>query len=217
MVIRRVTLRTRYLLKMALRPVLYRHPPIGLEPERLFVWMRTLVDTRDVPGAVVEIGCAAGGTAAVCDRMLRQIGVNKRYVCVDTFGGFVDEQFDVDVGLGTTERVRHQFSANSVTLARRIVTGLGSPDIEFVQGDIVTLPAESLPDRISACLIDVDLSEPVYAALEKAYERLAPDGIIVVDDCAEGTWKAMDGYRRFIAAHGLQEKYEFGMGFATSV
>ncbi len=208
--------RARYLLKSTLRPVLYRHPPIGLEPERLYLWMRTLLETKDLPGAVVEIGCAAGGTAALCDRMLRQVGVEKRYVCIDTFGGFVDEQFNVDVGLGTTERVRHKFSANSPWLARRIVRGLGSPDIEFVQGDIVSLPANRLPDRISACLVDVDLSEPVHAAMEKTYERLVPGGMIIVDDCAEGIWKAKDGYRRFVRASGLEERYEFGMGFVTA-
>jgi O-methyltransferase len=208
--------RARYLLKSTLRPVLYRHPPIGLEPERLYLWMRTLLETRDVPGAVLEVGCAAGGTAAVCDRMLRQVGVTKRYICVDTFGGFVREQFDVDVGLGTAERVRHTFSANSAGLARRIVNGLGSPDVELVQADIVRLPAQELPDQISACLIDVDLSEPVYAAMEKAYQRLSPGGVIVVDDCSDGVWKAKDGYRRFVRSSGLEEKYEFGMGFVTA-
>jgi O-methyltransferase len=208
--------RVRYLLKSSLRPVLYRHPPIGLEPERLFLWMRTLLDTSNVDGAVVEIGCAAGGTAAVCDRMLRQVGVGKRYVCIDTFDGFVDTQFAVDAERGLTRRVRHQFSANSASLARRVVKGLGSPDIEFVRGDIVNLPAHRLPDRISACLVDVDLSGPVHAAMEKVYKRLSPGGVIVVDDCGEGPWKAKDGYRRFVQENGLDETYEFGMGFVTA-
>jgi O-methyltransferase len=210
-------LRARYLSKLALRPVLYRHPPIGLMPERLHLWTRTLLETGDISGAVVEIGCAGGGTAAWCDRLLRNVGAGKPYVCVDTFGGFASDQFDTDVALGTPERDRHTFSANSPALVRRIVAGLGAPDIRLVQGDICTLPLERLPRRIAACLVDVDLSEPVYAALCKVYPRLAPGGVIVVDDCAEDTsWRARLGYRRFVAEQGLDERYEFGMGLVSA-
>lgn len=204
-------------MKLALRPVLYRHPPIGLEPERLHLWKRTLIETRNVPGAILEIGCAAGGTAAWCDRMLHNIGAEKPYVCVDTFGGFTSDQFAMDAAMGTPSRNRHLFSANSLTLVRRVVTGLGAPDIQLRRGDICTLPAERLPEQIAACLIDVDLSQPVYMALRKVYPRLAPNGVIVVDDCAEDSfWRARLGYRRFITEQGLSERYEFGMGLVSA-
>jgi SAM-dependent methyltransferase len=216
-VIADLKLRARYLSKVALRPLLYRHPPIGLMPERLYLWTRTLIETKDVPGAVLEIGCSAGGTAAWCDRLLRNIGTEKPYVCVDTFGGFTEEQFAVDAALGTPESVRFDFSANSLNLVRRTVAGLGAPGIRLIQGDVCTLPVERLPRSIAACLVDVDLSEPVYAALRKVYPRLAPGGIIIVDDCPDDAgWRARLGYRRFIAEQGLSERYEFGMGVVTA-
>lgn len=204
--------RLRYGVKRALRPVLFRHPPIGLAPERLYLWMRALVETRNVQGAVVEIGVAAGGTAAVCDQLLRGIGVDKDYVGIDTFGGFVDDQWDDDERKGTARSERHLFSANSEELVRKIVTGLGSPNIQLRRGDICTISDSQIPETVSACLIDVDLSEPVFVALERVYPRLAPGGIIMVDDCAEAThWKARDGYHNFMEKNALPETYEFGM------
>lgn len=205
--------RARYLAKVLLRPVLFRHPPIGLMPERLHLWTRTLIETQHVPGAVVEIGCAAGGTAAWCDRLLRNLGVEKEYVCVDTFEGFSGDQFAVDVASGTPRGDRYLFSANSPRLVQRIVAGLGAPDIRIVRGDICTLPGELLPERVAACLIDVDLSQPVHAALSKVYPRLSPGGVILVDDCPDdSSWRARMGYRRFATERGLTERYEFGMG-----
>ncbi|WP_171110355.1 MULTISPECIES: class I SAM-dependent methyltransferase [Streptomyces] len=207
--------RTRYLAKSALRPLLYRHTPIGLEPQRLHVWTDRLVRTRQVPGAVVEIGCSLGGTAAWSDRLLRNIGAPKRYVCVDTFNGFVEEQFKADVRHGVAPQRQRIFAANSPSLVKRIVTGLGSPGIELIAGDIMSLPPARLPQQISACLVDVDLSDPVHAALELVYPRLASGGVIVVDDCDGQTWQARLGYERFVEERGLRKEYTFGMGIIS--
>src|SRR6185312_16990641 len=49
----------------ALAPLLYRYPPFTLAPERLYLFMHTLIETRAIPGAVVEIGCNLGGTAII--------------------------------------------------------------------------------------------------------------------------------------------------------
>jgi O-methyltransferase len=216
-VVSKLKFRALYFSRLALRPLLYRHPPIGLSPERLHLWTRILMETKGVPGAVLEIGCERGGTAVWCDRLLRNIGAEKPYVCIDTFDGFAGDQFAVDTALGTPARDRHTFSANSPKLVRRIVSGLGAPEIQLVQGDILTLPGERLPGQVAACLIDVDLSQPVYAALRKIYPRLSPGGTIVVDDCEENSrWQARLAYRRFTAERALRERYEFGMGLVSA-
>ena len=83
------------------------------------------------------------------------------------------------------------------------------------QADIVALAPETLPDRIAVALVDVDLQAPTRAALEKIYPRLAPDGAMLVDDCAEnGSFRgARVAYREFVAEHRLPERYLFGMGY----
>jgi O-methyltransferase len=202
-----------YLRRRALARWLYRSSLSQLGPERLYLWAQTIIDTAKVPGAVVEIGCASGGTAAHCDRLLRNIGAHKSYVAVDTFDGFVPDQFDHDVERGTPESCRHGFAASSLPLVRQILRQLGAPDVELIRGDIVTLAPERLPQLISAVLVDVDLSLPVYAALQKTWPRMSPGGMILVDDCdAQNGFRARDGFRQFCGEQGLPERYEYGMG-----
>lgn len=210
----RVAARVRAGLKhRVLGPLLYRHPPVGLQPDRLYAWHDALLRTRDVPGAVVEVGCSVGGTAAVSWRFLERIGVDRRYVCVDTFSGFVLDQFDADVALGNDPGNRHVFADNSQALTRSVLDRHGAHGVELVRGDISTLNPEHLPGRIAAALVDVDLADPVYAALALLWPRLSPGGVILVDDCPEHCdWQARAGYRRFVQEQGLPERYTFEMG-----
>lgn len=205
--------RARYMKKSLLRPLLFKYPPIGLQPERLYLWLDTLLATRDVPGSVLEIGCASGGTAAYSQRMLQRLGIPHEYVCIDTFRGFVESQFQADGFLGTPQASRHEFSASSLPLVRRILNGLGANDVRLIEGDIVAMPSEDLPGEVAACLIDVDLSHPVSVALGRVVERLSPGGVILVDDCPdESSWKARTGYDSFVRDAGLLPEYRFGMG-----
>lgn len=199
--------------KYQLRNLIYRYPPVGLLPERLHVWLGALKDTMPVPGDIAEIGCAAGGTAAVSSRMLNHLGSTKVYYCYDTFSGFVGSQFDVDQNLGTPERDRTMFDANSMKIAKWITSHHGKGDVRLIQGDIMSVSDDKLPPRISACLIDVDLSEPVYAALSRIRPRLSPGAIVIVDDCPEGySWKARIGYAKFMKEINQPERYDCGLG-----
>lgn len=192
--------------KQLLAPVLYRHPPTNLSPYCLYAYLDVLYRTANLPGAVVEIGCHLCGTTAVATRFLKQIGVKKEYVAMDTFSGFVPSQLE---GLTRSARL---FSVNSLSLAQTILR-LHRSEVRLVQGDIVTLPDSLLPVEISAALIDVDLRAPTEAALLKVYPRLSPGGMILVDDCGpESDWSARDGYIDFVASLGLVPTFVAGMG-----
>jgi hypothetical protein len=58
--------------------------------------------------------------------------------------------------------VRNEFSANSPSLTRWVLDKHGGKDVVIHQGDIVSLPDSELPNKISACLLDVDLTDPIY-------------------------------------------------------
>lgn len=211
-----VARRARLGAKYALKSLLYSNPPIGLQPERLMTWLQTLAATMSVDGVVLEIGCNLGGTAAVSAGLLRRLGCTKAYICVDTFSGFVKEQFEKDVALGNSRVNRHVFSCNSKALARWVLDRHGASSVQLVEGDVCELAAGTIPSPVAACLIDVDLAEPVKAALEKIYPLLSPGGIILVDDCPqEYTWQARRGYELFMQHQGLQTKYERGMGIVV--
>src|SRR5262245_22287380 len=201
------------LVKSLLRPLLYRYPPIGLQPERLQLWLRTLIETAAVAGDVVEVGCSLGGTAAFSWRMLQNLRVRKRYVCIDTFSGFVPTQFADDLDRGNRETNRWLFADNSQGLVRSILDQHGAREVALLKGDIADMSESRLPERISAALLDVDLAVPIYAGLRKLYPRLAPGGVIVVDDCPEGyDWQARQGYERFCRDAQLEPRYELGVG-----
>ncbi|NQW12360.1 MAG: class I SAM-dependent methyltransferase [Alphaproteobacteria bacterium] len=206
----------KYKAKRLLAPLLFRYPPIGLQPERLHLWLDTLIATRNVPGAVVEIGCHLGGTAAFSARMMTRQGDRRPYVCIDTFGGFVSSEFEEDLKLGNTESNRHLFADNSPDLTRWVLDRHGAPDVKLIQGDIVSLNPSLIPEQISACLIDIDLAQPIETAMEIVTKRLAPGGRILVDDCPEDyDWQARKGYEAFMTKSGLTPSYKAGMGLFT--
>jgi O-methyltransferase len=196
-------------------------PPVqNLNPERYAIFLRALAQRRDDPGTILEVGCFRGKTAADAYRSLRDWGYEPRYVCIDTFDGFVDEQFEEDRKLGTNPTFGSQFSHNSRSSVERMFRRLGFDKIEVVQGDIVEMPESSLPEQISVCLMDVDLAIPIHEGLKKIYPRLAPGGVALVDDCeeeGETDWAgARVGYKRFVEEMGLVERYDGGFGIVEA-
>jgi O-methyltransferase len=197
---------------------LRRHPLRSeLQPERLEVLLETLRDLRAVPGAILEVGCFRGGTTVEACRVLRELGVERDYVCVDTFAGFVPDQFEEDEHLGTSSALEQGFARNPIVLVRRTLRWAGFGHVRLVQGDIATVPDEQLPAKVATCLLDVDLAVPTYEGLKRILPRLAEGGKILVDDCDEGTnWRgARVGYTRFVAEQGLPEKYVAGFGVVS--
>ncbi|HET9904358.1 MAG TPA: class I SAM-dependent methyltransferase [Xanthobacteraceae bacterium] len=199
--------------RSALAPLLYRYPPFALAPERLYVLLHYLIATKDVPGPIVEVGCHLGGTAIIAKRLLKGLRVSKPYVCIDTFDGFIGDQFATDAALGTPMQNGTLFSGNSKDLVAKILRQHGCSEVTLVQGDIITLPETQLPDGCSLVLADVDLTEPTYAAISRFLPRMAPGGVILVDDCGEASsWKARIGYSRACREAGREERFLYEMG-----
>ncbi|WP_395647910.1 class I SAM-dependent methyltransferase [Terricaulis sp.] len=201
------------LAKENLVPIIYRYPPSMLAPERLATYLHALLERRHLAGDVAEIGCNLGGTAAIAARMLKRTGWSGTYVCFDTFGGFVAEQFEQDVALGTEAHRADMFAANSKRLVERILAYHEAPEVRLVEGDITKIANAALGGPYAAVLLDIDLSEPTHVALNRFWPLLSPGGAIYVDDCPAGkNWKARVGYARFCAEQGLPERYEYGLG-----
>lgn len=208
---RRIELAAKYLLA----PMIYRFPPCGLHPAELATYLGYLLRRRDVPGDVAEIGCSLGGTAVIASSLLRKYSPEKKYFCFDTFGGFVKEQFDADLGHGTPHAARDRYSANSLRLVRRILDLHGCQDVVLVKGDATKIDEDRFSLAYSVILVDVDLSEPTYGVLTKFYSRLAKGGIILVDDCSEEQeqiWRAIIGYKAFCSEHRVRARFEYGLG-----
>jgi O-methyltransferase len=197
--------------------LLYPVPPSSLQPERLYLYLDALWKRRHLDGAIVEVGCWLAGTSTIASKMLRRTGHPHRYVAIDTFDGFVAEQFTHDERRGTPACARSTFDANSLQMVRRLLDHWDAPEVELVQADIATMASDRLPEQIAVCLIDVDLEIPVYEALDRIVPRLVRGGIVLVDDCPEETtWLgARAGYSRFMAETGRDEGYLMGMGLVS--
>lgn len=216
MLVRRLEINAKRVSKTLLAPLIFRYPPVGLAPERLQVWLRTLIETKDVAGEVLEVGCSLGGTTMVSRRLLRNLVISKGYTCVDTFEGFDQGDFDKDIELGNVNRNRFMFADNSVSLVRKNLDRHGANDVKLIKGDISRIDGSLLPEKISAVLLDIDLAEPIYVGLQTIYARLSEGGIICVDDCLPNNdWQARDGYERFCKDAGIDPRYELGMGIIS--
>lgn len=202
-------------MKKLFAPILYRYPPIGLQPAQLGMYIHEILMRRDVPGDVAEIGCSAGGTACLAAQVVQKFSKGKRYICFDTFSGFVEEQAKTDMALGTPKAALQTYAQNSKELVRKILDIHGRHEVELVEGDIAKVDESMLSEKYSVVLLDVDLSEPTYEALKKFYPRLSPGGVILVDDCADEPqqrWRARLGFEQFCKEFGLPARMEFDFG-----
>lgn len=194
-------------------PLIYRYPPTGLQPDRLGVYLSEIMARASSKAAVAEIGCSLGGTTVLAFKALRRSGWKGEYICYDTFGGFVPEQFDADVKIGSPRRIGTMFQESSQQLVRKILNYHGCLEVQLVQGDITKVAKADLRDKYMAVLLDIDLSEPTYDALKIFWPRMEKGGIILVDDCpADSVWKARVGYARFCKEMKLKEVYRSGLG-----
>jgi O-methyltransferase len=195
-------------------------PVPAMSIDNLYAYLDALYHTKSLPGPVLEVGCAAGGTAAFACRFLSGIGCEKAYYCIDTFSGFTANHLATDHRLGLTPRHDKAFKNITVRRLRGNLRRWGiRSNIRIIKGDICSIDDDLIPADISVALMDVDLRDPTYAGLKKLYPKLARGGIILVDDCREGTsWVGANvGYLDFVRSAGLSPRYHFGLGVAENV
>ena len=147
------------------------------------MWILTSVagQTRRLPGDVAEFGVYRAG----CARMiLSTVGTapDARYHLFDTFSGIPDSEL--------TEGERAQgyvgkLSNTSVDYVRERLAPWRDRLIFHVGDVFETIPKADTGD-LSLVHMDLNASAPTRIALEYAYERLVPGGIIVFDDYGHG-------------------------------
>jgi hypothetical protein len=129
----------------------------------------------------------------------------------DTFAGMT-EPIDLDKATANGAPAREEWSMYqrgdalnewcfaSLNDVRRNVESTGYPMelVRFVAGKVEeTLSAsENLPGRIALLRLDTDWYESTKAELEALYDRLAPGGVLIIDDYGywEGQRRAVDEF-----------------------
>ena len=188
-----------------LHRLLYYRYDYMFRPSELSLLVSCLTRTRGLTGPILEIGCAAGHTTVFLNKHLDDLADPRDYICVDTFSGFTAEDVAVEVGRGKDPAsYAHLFRSYRKKWFDQTMTNNEISRVRSIQADVNSFDFTMLRE-ISFCLIDVDLMRPVVRSLEQVYPRMAPGGIIVVDDCQPNDKfdGARAGYLEVVGRHQL--------------
>lgn len=180
-------------------------------PERI----ATLIDAtthlvrNGIPGDFVECGVWRGGSAMTMALTLQQYGISDRRLWLyDTFEG-MSAPTAADVS-HDGENAAAQLATQAKDDARSIwcfaskedvqhnVRSTGYPEarLSFVQGRVEDTIPHTAPDQIALLRLDTDWYESTKHELTHLYPRLAPGGVLIIDDYGywQGARKAVDEY-----------------------
>jgi O-methyltransferase len=164
----------------------------------------------EVPGAVVECGVWKGGSMMAAALTLLGLGASDRDLHLfDTFQGMPppteEDVFSAYDGYSPVRHWRrrereghntwHYVPADEVRAAL-LSTGYPAERVHLVEGRVEDTLPERAPDRIAVLRLDTDWYESTRHELEHLYPRLAPGGVLILDDYGhyEGARRAVDEY-----------------------
>ena len=138
----------------------------------------------EAPGAAVEVGCNQGWTTCFLLEALKERGIRRQYVCIDTFRGFTLEggAFEYKVRGKARGIYNDSFLINDPVWLKSSLARFGYQNVSVQEADGCEFNYQAL-GPIAFAYIDVDLYCPVRASLECILPNMAEGGLIVVDDC----------------------------------
>ena len=163
-----------------------------------------------IPGAIVECGVWRGGSMmAAAHTLLNRKDTSRDIHLFDTFEGMSeptekDVMFDgqkASTLLNTSERkegvVNYWCIAGIEDVTRNLhSTGYPKDRLHFIKGKVEDTIPQHAPDQIALLRLDTDWYESTAHELEHLYPRVAPNGIIIIDDYGhwQGARQAVDEY-----------------------
>lgn len=184
-----------------LRQTFFNVYPYMFTPNQLMFLAETYRSARDIPGCCLEVGCAYGATTVFLKKLMAEEGVQKDYIAMDTFSGFVPEQADFEIkSRRKRPGLKKEFSLNKREWFEVSLRMAGAGDVRALIADAAKFDYASL-GPIAFCLLDVDLYIPTREALPKIYKQLSPGGVMIIDDCKPGgDWDgALQAYQEYCA------------------
>lgn len=169
-------------------------------PQLMFLCQR-VEETRGVHGAIAEVGCFIGATTVLLNKFMDARGIEKPYLALDTFAGFVPEDIRHEVTKrGKNSSLYRGFRANSRRWFDGTMQQNGIRRVQSIEADVNKYDLAAC-GPFSFVLLDVDLYRPTKKALPELYRALSAGGVIVVDDCdaTNVRWDGADqAYKEFV-------------------
>ncbi len=156
-----------------------------------------------LPGDILELGVFKGASLVrwATFRNLLECQDSRSIYGFDSFGLFPVENISISQDLDFAKE--HDDDAGVGIDEDELMKAFklkGIENVSLIKGDIF----DSLPDfleehahlKISLLHIDIDVYEPTKFALEQLWDRIVPDGVLVVDDynAVEGATRATDDF-----------------------
>lgn len=138
---------------------------------------------RGISGNVIECGAYRGGTTVFMARYLKKHQMKKKIYVLDSFAGFNVEGIEEEIRRGlVVAQGRSAFTFTSADYVQSKIAKLGLDDlIEIVPGYFEET-LQHISDSFSLGLIDCDLEKSTEFCLAMLWEKIVPNGCIVVDD-----------------------------------
>jgi SAM-dependent methyltransferase len=139
---------------------------------------------RDKRGKFIEIGCASGATTVFLNKYMDSQRIDKEYICIDTFSGFVrdDIEYEVSIRGKQSSILSTSFGANKKKWFDATMTMNNITRVKSIEADANKFDFSQIGE-IAFCLLDVDLYQPTKTALISVFRQLSGGGMIVIDDC----------------------------------
>jgi O-methyltransferase len=185
----------------------------------LFEAVRYLV-ARGIKGDFVECGVFFGGASMLIAKTLLSLGETSRELWLyDSYQGFVGEQAKDDVTwYGDSIKTRFP-DFDTIAMDNILSTGYPGEKLRLVKGDIERTAIDNRNGDIALLRLDTDTYHSTKAELEHFYPKLAPGGILIIDDYghAHGARRAVDEYFADPARRVLLHRVNFTNRLAIKI
>lgn len=198
--------------------------------ERLYALHNAVlyVVSNKIPGDFVECGVWRGGSMRLVALTLLRLGVKDRVLFLyDTFEGMTEPtERDVDLHGNRAADDWTQVQRRGVKWAyapleevRETIASTGYPmeQINMVKGPVESTIPATVPQRIALLRLDTDWYESTKHELEHLYPKLAPEGVLALDDYGHyrGARQAVDEFFARMERKPLLHRTDYACRFAV--
>lgn len=189
-------------------PIIERVQPFTMtSPSRIYGLCLAVdyVSRSGVLGAIVECGVWRGGSAMAAALTLQRVrDTDRRIVLFDTFTGMTTPtERDRDYAgqtaaalLADGDEASPIWAVASLEEVRENLASVSYPSLDFVAGDVLKTIPSAAPGQIALLRLDTDWYESTHHELVHLLPRVAPGGVLIVDDYGHwsGARQAVDDY-----------------------
>jgi hypothetical protein len=174
--------------------------PPGFPKAKSLVAIMRDVEEHELSGSFVEIGVAAGHSSVIA-ALAKSRFIPRKFYLFDTFEGFPELPDELDhkgKSIRSYDLARYQSDDCEIDVvrARVLATGMDPVQLFLIKGDAVQTVREIDPGPIAILRLDADLFAPTMACLDAFYDKLQPNGWLIVDDYGhwQGCKEAVDQF-----------------------